>query len=200
MKNLVMVLMSLMLLNSLSLADDKGTGLYGGIGFGNTAFEDDHYIEKEQPQVRGTLSETALGVKLYFGYLINKIVGVELDFTDYGDFHTKDYTYKTKAASGNMNVGYSFLQGTLRPFVLLGIGYVVNDFPHFNNTPVDDNKVATHMGLGLDYTPAFAKGFGLRGAFESDTFAYRVPQDSDNSTKDYEMGLGMLYLGVHYKY
>ena len=199
MKIFVVVVMSLITLSSLSLADEDGRGLYGGIGFGSTAFIDDGFIEAEQPHVEGTLSEASSGVKLYFGYQINKIVGVELDFADYGDFHTQDYTYKSRAASGNINVGYSFLEGTLRPFFLLGIGYVVSDFPHKDVPSADSHAASTHMGLGLDYTPEFASGFGLRIAFESDTFTYSIKQD-DDINKDYEMGLGIFYLGAHYKY
>ena len=200
MKRMFVVLACVMALSSLSLADEKGRGLYVGIGYGNTAFDDDDFVKEEQPTVQGSLSEKSSGVKLYMGYQVNKIVGLECGYINYGSFYADDYVHKAMATSLAVNLGYTFLEGTLRPYTLLGLGYVFNNFPHNDVPSVAPNNIASHLGLGLDYTPVFASGFGLRIAFEADGYTYKIEKETPDTVKEYEQTFGMLYVGVHYKY
>ena len=200
MKYNMIAIVSLFIIDVLCLAAESGQGFYGGVGFGISAFEDDGFVKEEQPQVKGSLSKNDKGVKLYLGYQINKILSAELGYTNYGRFKTENYIHEAQSADIAINVGYTFLEGTLRPYVFGGLGYVFNDFPHSDIASLKMDRFSSHVGIGLDYTPLFAGGFGLRLAFESDGYTYRVDQNGSNEPKDYEQGLGLLYLGMHYKY
>jgi len=200
MKFIVVILTCFIVFGIPILADEEGRGFYGGIGFGSTAFEDDGFVKEEQPTVKGDLSVKDKGAKVYLGYQVNKIVGLELGFTDYGSFYAEDYVHKTKSTDIAVNVGYTFLEGTLRPYMLVGLGYIFNDFPHNDVPSISINSLSSHIGLGLDYTPVFTSGFGIRVAFEADGYTYGIEQGGTDTVKEYQQTLGILYLGVHYKY
>ena len=181
-------------------ADEAGSGAYIGLGFGGTAYVDSNFVE-EQQSAEDELGSSDSGFKIYGGYQFNQIIGLEASYTDYGEFTAGDYIHASQSVNISANLGYSFLDGQLRPFSLLGFGYLKNSFPHRDNTSsIDEDDFAFHLGLGLDYIPKGLGGIGFRLAYEGNSFSYDV--DSNVSTKDdtYRQAFGILYLGVHYKF
>ena len=181
-------------------ANENGQGFYAGVGVGSTAYVDNGFAKAQVSQkVDEDIEERSFGAKLYAGYQFNKIIGVELAYISYGEFSVKEsYDYRAQGASVSANIGYTFFTGQLRPYVLLGLGYVFSDFPH-EGIPVDDKSPTLHIGFGLDYTPEVLGGIGFRGAYEGNSFSYSVDQGMEDD-KVYVQGFGILYLGAYYKF
>jgi len=200
MKKINHILLMLSLLSSMLIANEDGSGAYVGIGLGSTAYVDSGFAkEQSNRNVKEEIAISSLGAKLYGGYQFNKIIGVEAAYIHYGNFSINDdYTYSAQGISLSANVGYTFLTGQLRPYVLLGLGYIFSDFPH-ENIPVDDKSPTLHIGLGLDYEPMSLGGVGFRVAYESNSFSYIVDEDTAEEEK-YPQGFGVLYLGAYYKF
>ena len=200
MKNMLIKISTLLLLMSMLNANEDGSGAYIGLGLGSTAYVDSGFV-KEQQTAEDELGAVDSGFKIYGGYQFNQIIGLEASYTDYDEFTAGDYTHASKSINISANLGYSFLDGQLRPFGLLGFGYLKNSFPHRDNTPsIDEDDFAFHLGLGLDYTPRNLGGLGFRLAYEGNSFSYDV--DSNVTTKEdsYRQAFGILYLGAHYKF
>jgi len=198
-KSIVLLFVSTVLSGMLSASED-GSGLYVGVGIGSTAYIDSSFAQEQlNKNVTQEMVESALGAKLYGGYQINNIVGIEASYIYYGDFTAnEDYTYSAQGISVAANLGYTFFTGQLRPYALLGFGYIFSDFSH-ENVSVDDQKLTLHIGLGLDYAPKAFGGVGFRGAYESNNFSYLVDKGTSEEKK-YAQGLGILYLGCYYKF
>jgi len=200
MKKINHVLLILSLLSSTLMASEDGSGAYVGIGLGSTAYVDSGFAkEQTNKNVKEEIAVSSFGAKLYGGYQFNEIIGIEAAYIHYGEFSVNDeYTYSAQGLSVSANIGYTFLTGQLRPYVLLGLGYILSDFTH-ENTPVDDKNPTLHIGLGLDYEPMSLGGVGFRVAYESNSFSYIVHEDTQEE-KRYPQGFGVLYLGAYYKF
>lgn len=100
----------------------------------------------------GNLDAESMGYSLYGGYQFNRIVGIELGYTDYADYES----YGTKVFSPTSlsvaaNLGYTF-DNSIRPFVLAGLSYV--DLNANNSSALDDDSGAGfRFGVGVEYTP-----------------------------------------------
>lgn len=193
------VCMLILMLSTLTEAKEDGYGWYIGLGVGATAYEDSGFVKNEQPSVQDEVTKNSSGYKVYAGYQINKIIATEISYTGYGTFSSSSYAHSAYAGSASANVGYTFLEGMLRPYGLLGLSYVNNNFPH-DEVDIKPNAFSVHSGIGLDYTPNFTAGFGLRVAFEGDTYSYTVKDTATDEKTKYDQSLGILYLGIHYKY
>ena len=199
-KKILWIMAVAMLMAPIADADDDGSGAYIGLGLGSTAYVDSGFVE-EQQTAEDELGAVDSGFKIYGGYQFNQIIGVEASYSDYGKFTAGDYTHASKSVNLSANVGYSFLEGQLRPFGLLGFGYLRNSFPHRNDTSsIDENSFAFHLGLGLDYTPRALGGLGFRIAYEGNSFSYDVDSNITTTEDSYRQAFGILYLGVHYKF
>jgi len=194
------ILVLLLSLCSLATASEDGSGPYIGIGIGPTVYVDSNFAKEQSSRhIDEEIAEDAVGAKLYGGYQFNKIVGIEVAYIHYGTFKgNEDYTYRAQGISLATNVGYTFLTGQLRPYALVGLGYVFSDFPH-EEIPVDDQSPTLHIGFGLDYRPTSLGGVGFRVAYESNSFSYIVDENSQNE-KSYIQGFGVLYVGCDYKF
>ena len=198
-KSIFLLLVSSLLTHSLFASED-GSGLYVGVGVGSTAYVDNGFAKEQLAKaVTHEIEERGFGAKLYGGYQINKIIGIEIAYIHYGDFSANgNYTYRAQGASVSANLGYTFLTGQLRPYALVGLGYIFSDFPH-ENVPVDNQSPTLHIGFGLDYTPKSLGGIGFRGAYEGNSFTYSVHENRPEE-KIYVQAFGILYLGCYYKF
>ncbi len=184
------------LLSTAVIAGPNSNGAYIGVGFGATGYADDNYV---QDVGRTGLDKSDTGYKIYGGYQFNNIVGVEVGYTDYGKFSAaQDYIQEANAMSVGANVGYSFLDGQLRPFGIIGLGYVDLDTQNSPVTIVDDTVATFHYGVGIQYEPDALIGFGLRLAYEEDF--YSIEHVKVIGTITYLQALGVVYLGVQYKF
>ena len=188
------------LLSTAAMAGANSSGAYIGIGFGNTVYEDDDFVNEQM--MTSLRDDVDSGVTLYGGYQFNNIVGVELSYRDYGKFEGySGFSQEPTGISVGANLGYSFLDGQLRPFGVVGMGFVKMNY---NNLPsyvisLDDTGAAIHYGVGVQYEPDLLSGLGFRMAYEADSYGIEV-QDTLGSDKTYTQTLGMFYLGVQYKF
>ena len=187
------------LFTTASYAEKNVSGAYIGAGYGHTEYQDDDFV-KEQLQ-RSGLEKTDTGYRIYGGYQFCRVIAAEFGYTDYGEFAaSQDYSQAAKAISVSANVGYTFLASQLRPFALLGLGYVFLDHnnPPSDTTVLEESTIALHCGFGLQYEPAILKGFGLRLAYEKDIYSILVSQSPEDKT--YTQDLRLIYLGLQYKF
>lgn len=213
-KVLMSLVGSLLLVSSVSAQEetiDDGRGFYIGAGLGASgyfaSFFDSSYRLDDPDNtyvIKGSsLSDTDIGYLLYAGYQINKIIGVEASYTDYGRFEYKKYYQEPQAVALYANAGYSFLNGQLRPFGNLGLGYLKqNQSDRYYD--IKDKFVTMHMGLGGEYYPTVLKGLGFRAAFEADVYVDRVTAvDEDTnvrSTQSLWEEYFLFYAGIQYKF
>lgn len=196
MKKSLIAVGAAVLLSTAVLADPNSSGAYVGTGFGTTGYADDNYVRDIG---RTALDKSNSGYKFYGGYQFNNIVGVEVGYTDYGKFSAvQDYSQEADSLSVGANVGYSFLDGQLRPFGIFGLGFVSLDI---QNSPVslpEDNTFTYHYGVGVQYEPDVLMGLGLRLAYEADL--YSVDYIRSIGTTTYLQALDIVYLAVQYKF
>ncbi len=183
--------------------------VYAGVGAGYSLFnanflDSDYYLVDDQvasAYKHKNYNEDSIGFKAYGGYRFNNIIAVEASFTDYGTISSKNYTQNPQALALYANAGYAFLDNQLRPFGILGLSYLQTNQSY---NLLDDDFVAIHAGLGLEYYPKGLKGFGMRAAFESDlhvssqyaTNASETHYSSQSFWKRYML----FYVGAQYKF
>ena len=189
MKKITLALGVIALLSTAVIAGPNSSGAYVGLGYGVTEYYDDGWTS--------SVDKSDSGYKLYGGYQFNNIIGVEASYTDYGSFTDKvtnsEYVSPT-TFSVAANAGYSFLDGQLRPFGILGLGYASVDY---DTSSIDSGNTGTvHYGVGVQYEPTILKGVGFRLAYEADLYLIETIVPS----KTYEQVFDLLYLGVQYKF
>jgi len=193
-------------------------GLGGGGSFNGVSLTKGDYVEDGTNTYDITnLGDTDIGYLLYAGYQFNQIIGVEASFTDYGSFSDNlkikntniETTFKSSPMGGAVyaNAGYTFNNGW-RPFGQLGLGYIQSDpsstLKALNNFS-DTDFMTVHYGVGVEYSPAAFKGFGLRLAYSGDMNmdANAVAEDESGNIDKSAMLMrfyGLLYVGAQYKF
>ncbi|MBU1643398.1 porin family protein [bacterium] len=199
--------------------ENTGKGFYMGAGVGSSYYDvtltnTSYNFQTSTYTFKGSdvdkLDESDVGYVLYAGYQFNKIIAVEGAYTDYGSFSTtingRDYAKKPRSFAVYANAGYTFLNGQLRPFGLLGLGYLrtyqsaaYNQFDAF-----EDSFVTAHVGFGVDYYPTTLKGFGFRASFTNDTYYDNKVKTYDNLDVETSTSLwqyySLFYIGAQYKF
>ena len=183
----------------------KLSGFYIGAGAGITTFWDAMLSGDD-----GTLSEQISDLKskhsslrIYSGYNINRIVGIEASYTNYGDLTPKDSSVQghlsPRAVSVAANVGYTFDTG-LRAFAIAGLSIL--DLRQSEEWLDDETSVAFRYGVGGEYQPSTVTGLTFRIAYEADVYATSVNSIySNNQSNDkYISQIGSFYLGGSYKF
>ncbi len=186
MKKIILASLLAFGLTTSAIANEDGRGVYVGLAYGNTAFAEDS---------AGTLKDdTGTGYKVYAGYQFNKNVGVEATYTDYGTFSYTNTKISTTSTSVAANLGYTFLNGQLRPFALAGLSYL-----NFEQTGtliyLDDNTVAYNYGIGIEYSPKVLNGIGFRAAWDADIYVIDAVYGDD-----YAEAYGMFSIAAQYKF
>ena len=195
----------------------KVEGFYLGVGAGSSVnvsvLSEGHYKDDTYTYDTDELSDTDTGYILYGGYQINRIIAVEVAYTDYGSFSdtatteslpSKRVTFKSDPNSFSVyaNAGYTFDNG-LRPFGQLGLGYLkVNGSSSTDKINIDDGA-SLRFGVGLDYAPKELIGFGFRVAYVNDIvtdFNYKANDNGSETDAVLTHLNGLLYLGAQYKF
>lgn len=190
---------------------ENGRGVYLGIGHAASFYNDGDYL-KDEFQI-DHLDGSDTGFVIYGGYQLDEILGIEASYTDYGKFNADQKVSQASTAyTLAVNLGYSFLDGQLRPFTLLGLGYINTDYKNYPDTVTIDGRdyrvvdpdtrhTAFHYGLGIQYEPDLLIGFGVRLAYEGSIYILSMEQATDSSeTNYYGQNLGALYLSLQYKF
>jgi len=193
------------LLASSAIAEegDNRSGLYIGAGMGNAGYSDSDLSET----ISGSkVDDAASGVKAYLGYQFNNVIGLELGYADYGTYEAtnplSDYSYSAKSYSLAANLGYSFWNSQMRPFINIGLAYLSTKhdgtlLPQYKDLTNDVN-IGLHYGVGFQYEPDFLYGAGFRIAYEADMYATAVTGGLDDKT--YTQTNNLLYVAVQYKF
>jgi hypothetical protein len=205
-KKITMLLIASVSTTILSAADNSA-GTYFGVAGGWSCYkakfiDEDYYLDDDESTGKTkSFDEDDKGFKFYGGYQFNKIIGVEASFTDYGTLSSKDYSQKPQSFAVYANAGYNFLNGQLRPFGLLGLGYLNTNQ---SRDLLDEDFVTVHAGIGIEYYPTVLKGVGFRAAFEGDFYVTNESAyDEDNnhySSETFFQRYMLFYAGVQYKF
>lgn len=205
---------------------NTGKGFYIGLGVGVGSYgvsltDGDYYIDDDgsnsASNIKGDdldgLDDSSSTAIDYAGYQFNKIIAVEASYTNHGSYSgeielNKGFKKNPKSIAVYANAGYTFFNGQLRPFGVLGLAYIdTNQSKAYDLIDVDDTAVAMHIGGGVEYYPTALRGVGFRLAYTADFF-------TDNSYDTYErrngdiyiksttlwQALDLLYVGVQYKF
>ena len=220
MKNSAIVLISTVLLSTGLMADDVvstnetnsavRTGWYIGLGAGASSYGDGGMgkeFDNFSVQVDKGIST---GFKLYSGYKFNTIVGVEASYIQYGTFSYKSadsvtthVTTKVKPKSLNVaaNLGYDFFNDQLRPYGLIGLGYIAYNQGYKQELYTTDGSLATVYGFGVEYTPTLFQCVGFRLQFDSTVSAVGVTySDPKKDNKYFMQSFNMLSLNAQYRF
>ncbi len=192
-----------------AFASEDGSGTYFGVAGGWSGYkakfvDEDFYIIDDNTggsTKTKEFDEDDSGYKIYGGYQFNKIIGVEASYTDYGTMSSYNYTQEPQSFAVYANAGYNFFNGQLRPFGLLGLGYLKTNQ---SRDLLDEDFVTLHVGGGVEYYPTVLNGFGIRAAIEGDVHVsnesavneYGVYYSSETFCQRYML----MYLGVQYKF
>jgi len=208
MKKIILPSLLLFISSTIFAAEEvqKIKGFYLGSGYGSFSYNTEQDWDDDYRY--GRLIEQTDGntLKVYSGYQFNKIIAVEVTYSDYGDtegyvysFFNNKQTVKQSPTSFAVaaNAGYSFSNG-LRPFGLLGLSYVsLNSSYAFLDT---DNPIAIKWGFGLEYAPTQLKGVQLRVAYEADSYFAEADTFWSSDTDIDVFTLNSFYAGVSYKF
>ena len=194
---------ALLATSAMAETGDNRSGLYLGAGIGNASYSDSDLALT----IAGTdVDDKASGVKAYLGYQFNNVIALELGYTDYGKYEAvnplSDYAYSATSYSLAVNLGYSFWNSQMRPFVNIGLAYLSTKHdgtlkPLYKDLTNDAN-VGFHYGVGFQYEPDFLYGIGVRIAYEADVYATQVVGGTTDKT--YSQTNNMLYAAVQYKF
>ncbi len=192
--------------NSL-IAKPELSGFYIGLGAGaskywNAIIEDDDNGNGSISYISDFESKNT-AVKIYSGVHINRIIGVEVSYTDYGNVTPKAGSGLTaslspRATAVAANIGYTFDTG-LRAFAIAGLSVI--DLRQSEALFNDDHRLGFRYGFGGEYQPSTATGLTFRLAYEADMYSATlssIHNNLDNSA--YLSQIGTLYLGAAYKF
>ncbi|MDD2830466.1 MAG: porin family protein [Sulfuricurvum sp.] len=189
-----------LLTSVLAFAGENSSGFYVGAGVGNTSYSDDGFTKALDVTSKANTDDS--GTIGYLGYQFNNIVGIEASYIDYGKFAngSNGFSQEPKNMNFAANVGYSFLDGQLRPYVVAGLGYLKANWKNlpYYASKLSDSAVSFHYGLGLQYEPDFLHGLGVRVAYVAD--AYVASLDTGSTSETYTQVLGLGYIGLQYKF
>ncbi len=206
MKNILLLVVLLLVLNINSYAGENAKGFYLGLGYGDVTFRDGGFSTNRYVQT-GPIEDKSNGMKVYTGYQFNNIIAIEASYTDFSRFSStsndNDFSISPKATSLYANLGYSFFDSQFRLFSTLGLASVVHNYDKHPNTflVIEDKTVAFKYGFGVAYEPNALYGVGFRVAFEQFAYNTEIENNEDWFTLGrYNQSLTLIYLGVQYKF
>ena len=142
-------------------------------------------------------SSSENSIQVLAGYQFNRIIAIELAYTDFGSLENQYsvVAFKPTAFSGQANIGYTFHSGW-RPFALVGLSYL--DLKQEAQYYTDDSNPTLRTGLGVEISPRSLNGVAFRATWTQDWFAteYTVLRKTYTDTNM----LGNLSVGVTYKF
>lgn len=182
----------------------KVSGFYLGGAAGISSYHDGILV-KDGDDYNGFTSDFKAehsALKLYSGYQINRIVGVEASYTDYGDINNDSIDngrLAPRSVSVAANLGYSFNSGW-RPYGIVGLSWL--DMRPSEQWFENDKIIAFHYGFGGEYQPKNWQGLTFRLAYEADFFASTIRDSylNPDSESAYISNLGNFYIGASYKF
>ncbi|WP_135443768.1 porin family protein [Vibrio tasmaniensis] len=191
------------------MADDSG--LYLGGAIGTSGVDDGGLFSSVREPVTFEAEDNAY--RIIAGYKFNRIVSLELQYTDYGDVVAKyplssnaGFTWTPQVFSIAANLGYTFDNG-VRPFGTIGLSSIDLDMMYSDgsrpsSSEFDDSGAGVRVGFGVEYTPEKLSELSLRLGYEADAFTAEVNEGNSWSQKKVEKDivLASFYLGATYNF
>ncbi|NVN80115.1 MULTISPECIES: porin family protein [unclassified Vibrio] len=146
-----------------------------------------------------SLDSSGMGYNLYGGYQFNRIVGVELGYTDYANYKNSTDKLSPTSISVSANLGYTF-DNTIRPFVLAGLSSVdlnANSGAGYD----DDSGTGFHFGVGVEYTPV--EHLTLRLISQADAVSvndYSIGSNGSFKSGDHTLAFNSISFGGSYNF
>lgn len=175
------------------------SGFYLGAGFGQSFFSDDGLSSDmaDNSGIQGIdLDTDDSNYLIYGGYYFNRVIGIEVNYIDYGDVEASAKGLPTetitsvKSTSLSANIGYTFNNG-IRIFALPGLAYVDSD--------MTDDNVGIHYGAGIEYTPSAVPHLTVRTVYQGD-FYFSEKDDNFNDGDPYAFSSSTLAIGAAYRF
>lgn len=186
------------------------SGLYLGGAIGTSGVDDGGLFSSIKEPVTFEAEDNAY--RIIAGYKFNRIVSLELQYTDYGDVVAKyplsstGFTWTPQVFSVVANLGYTFDNG-VRPFGLIGLSSIDLDMKYSNgsrpsSSEFDDSGTGVRVGFGVEYTPEKLSELSLRLGYEADAFTVEVDEGNSWNRKKVEKDivLASFYLGAMYTF
>lgn len=194
----------LVLFSAFANANDSISGFYLGAGLGTTTFDDGGAFDYSGVSI-DTDDST---VKFIGGYQFNRIVAIEVQYSNYGDITVnhpfakahgiKDVAIESSSFSIAANLGYTFDSGW-RPFAIVGLGSLESS-TKIANYSLSDTNGTFHYGAGVEFAPKALHGLAFRLAYEGDLFIEEGVYSNYGYSDDYAMNIGTFYAGATYKF
>lgn len=187
-------------------AQKDPSGFYIGVGAGSTEFDDDGFGKAVTNKTTTTETESP-SYKLIAGYQINRIIGIEGQYTKYGKSTTKIGSSKTfttdySSVSVAANLGYTFDIG-LRPYAMLGYSILNSEIENSGKTKYFATKSSTvsgiKMGVGVEYAIPVVPALALRAGFDWEAAEIKVKDDKNKELSNVH-ALGSFYLATTYTF
>ena len=205
---LSIAMMSAFAANNVMAAD---SGLYLGGAIGTSGVDDGGLFSSIKEPVTFEAEDNAY--RIIAGYKFNRIVSLELQYTDYGDVVAKyplrsnaGFTWTPQVFSIAANLGYTFDNG-VRPFGTIGLSSIDLDMKYEDgsrpsSSDFDDSGTGVRVGFGVEYTPKKLSELSLRFGYEADAFTVEVDEGSSWNRKKVEKDivLASFYLGAMYTF
>ncbi|NVN81089.1 MULTISPECIES: porin family protein [unclassified Vibrio] len=204
---LSIAMMSAVAANNVMAAD---SGFYLGGAIGTSGVDDGGMFSGNNDPVTFKAEDNTY--RLIAGYRFNRIVSLELQYTDFGDVVAKfprsgdGFTWTPQIFSAAANLGYTFDNG-VRPFGTIGLSSIDLDMKNSDGSrpsgaDFDDTGTGVRLGVGVEYTPTKHPEFSLRLGYEADTFTVDTYEGySWNQRKvEKDVVLDSFYLGATYNF
>ncbi|MCF7485002.1 porin family protein [Vibrio sp. A2-1] len=200
-------MMSAFAANNVIAAD---SGFYLGGAIGSSGIDDGGLVSSTTAPV--TFEAEDNSYRLIAGYKFNRIVSLELQYTDFGDVVAKNplsgdgFTWTPQIASVAANVGYTFDNG-VRPFGTIGLSSIDLDMKYSDgsrpsSSDFDDTGTGLRLGVGVEYTPPKFSEFSLRLGYEADAFTIETYEGAFAQKRKVERDivLDSFYVGATYNF
>ncbi len=204
---LSIAMMSAVAVNNVMAAD---SGFYLGGAIGTSGVDDGGLFSGNSDPVTFEAEDNTY--RIIAGYRFNRIVSLELQYTDFGDVVAKfpqsgdGFTWTPQIFSAAANLGYTFDNGA-RPFGIIGLSSIDLDMKNSEglrpkSSDFDDTGTGLRFGFGVEYTPPKLPELSLRLGYEADVFTVETHEGSfwNQRTVKQDVILDSLYLGVTYNY
>ncbi|NOJ14545.1 porin family protein [Vibrio splendidus] len=200
-------MMSAFAANNVIAAD---SGFYLGGAIGSSGIDDGGLFESSREPISFEAEDNTY--RIIAGYQFNRIVSLELQYTDFGDVVAKNplsgdgFTWTPQIFSVAANLGYTFDNG-VRPFGTIGLSSIDLDMKYSDgsrpsSSDFDDTGTGVRLGVGVEYTPTKHPEFSLRLGYEADAFTVETYEGySWNQRKvEKDVVLDSFYLGATYNF
>ncbi|PSW17610.1 porin family protein [Photobacterium sanctipauli] len=174
---------------SAQAAQNDHKGLYFGVGFGKTSYEEDDWTTGDTDDIRSDDKSW----KILAGYQFSSRWKLEASYTSYGTIERIDrYKFEPTALALTANLGHRFSNG-IRPFALVGLSAL--NLSQSQPILEDDSGVAIRFGIGAEYVVSQLDDLTVRIAYEGDGFNVENRRFKDVES---DVFLGTYYIGAAY--